>query len=99
MCFINGGDEQHFIGSADWMSRNLKHRVEVVTPVSDPESKRYLKEVLLKTYLRDNIKAAELRPDGSYVRVDRHGQDEFDAQMYFARPEAAFRQTAAEASR
>ncbi len=99
MCFINGGDEQHFIGSADWMSRNLKHRVEVVTPVSDPESKRYLKEVLLKTYLRDNIKAAELRPDGSYVRVDRHGQDEFDAQMYFARPEAAFRQTAAEARR
>ena len=91
MWFMNGGDEDVYIGSADWMSRNLKHRVEVVTPVADPESKRYLKDVLFEAYLRDNVKASELQPDGSYLRVDRHGHDSFDAQMYFARPEACFR--------
>jgi polyphosphate kinase len=37
--FANGGDEQLYIGSADWMARNLKHRIEVVSPVSDPNSK------------------------------------------------------------
>jgi polyphosphate kinase len=88
LCFENGGDDEVYIGSADWMSRNLKHRVEVVTPVADPESKKYLKEVLLAAYLRDNVKAAELRADGRYVRVEPMGQDKFEAQMYFARPEA-----------
>jgi polyphosphate kinase len=91
MCFINGGDEELYIGSADWMSRNLKHRVEVVAPVADPESKRYLKEVLLTAYLRDNVKAAELQSDGSYVRVEPRDQDKFETQLYFARPEAALK--------
>jgi polyphosphate kinase len=88
LCFINGGEEELYIGSADWMSRNLKHRVEVITPIADPESKRYLKEVLLAAYLRDNVKAAELQADGRYVRVDPLGQDKFETQLYFARPEA-----------
>ena len=53
------------------MSRNLKHRIEVLTPVSDPELKRYLKDELLAAYLRDNVKARELQPDGSYTPVQR----------------------------
>jgi polyphosphate kinase len=79
----NGGDEEIYIGSADWMSRNLKHRIEVVTPVLDPEAKRYLKDVVLAAYLRDNVKARELQSDGSYSRLTSPGQENFDAQTYF----------------
>ena len=60
---------------------------EVVAPVADPDSKRYLKKVLLTAYLRDNVKAAELQPDGRYVRVEPRDQDRFETQLYFARPE------------
>src|SRR5436190_6735628 len=67
--FANGGDEEIYIGSADWMSRNLKHRIEVVTPVNAPRLKTYLKEEVLDAYLRDNVNARALQPDGSYQRV------------------------------
>jgi polyphosphate kinase len=80
--FLNGGDEQLFIGSADWMARNLKHRIEVVAPVTDPKAKRYLRDVLLDAYLTDNTKARELQPDGRYVPVNRGG-DAFNSQIYF----------------
>ena len=80
--FSNGGNDQVFIGSADWMSRNLKHRIEVVAPVSEPKLKRYLRDVLLETYLSDNTKARELQPDGRYAPIDQ-GADAFNAQMYF----------------
>ncbi len=80
--FSNGGDDQLFIGSADWMGRNLKHRIEVVAPVSDKKAKRYLRDVLLDTYLTDNTKARQLHPDGLYVPID-HGEDLFSSQEYF----------------
>jgi polyphosphate kinase len=80
--FQNGGDDELYIGSADWMARNLKHRIEVVAPVTDPQSKRYLRDVLLDAYLRDNTKARELQPDGRYVPFG-HGAELFNAQEYF----------------
>jgi polyphosphate kinase len=80
--FSNGGDDQVFIGSADWMTRNLKHRIEVVAPVVNTQSKRYLRDVLLDTYLSDNTKARELQPDGTYVPVNQ-GAESFDSQAYF----------------
>ena len=80
--FSNGGDDQVYIGSADWMSRNLKHRIEVVAPVTDPKSKRYLRDVLLEAYLSDNSNARELQPDGRYRHVDQ-GTESFNAQAYF----------------
>jgi len=80
--FQNGGDDEIYIGSADWMSRNLKHRIEVVAPVTDPQSKRYLRDVLLDAYLRDNTKARELQPDGRYMPVGR-GAEPFNSQEYF----------------
>jgi polyphosphate kinase len=80
--FANGGDAEVYIGSADWMSRNLKHRIEVVAPVTDPQSKRYLRDVLLDAYLSDNTKARELQPDGKYVPLERGGEP-FDSQDYF----------------
>lgn len=80
--FSNGGDDQVFIGSADWMSRNLKNRIEVVAPVTEPRAKRYLRDVLLDTYMSDNTKARELQPDGRYVAVER-GSETFNSQQYF----------------
>ncbi|MDT7778141.1 MAG: polyphosphate kinase [Acidobacteriota bacterium] len=67
--FANDGDEEVYIGSADWMHRNLDRRVEVVVPVKDQQLRRYLKEVLLDTYLRDNVKARILQADGAYARA------------------------------
>jgi polyphosphate kinase len=80
--FANGGDEELYIGSADWMARNLKHRIEVVAPVSDPSAKRFLRDVLLDAYLSDNTKARELQPDGRYTPVIT-GSDPFNSQEYF----------------
>ncbi|HEX6719296.1 MAG TPA: polyphosphate kinase 1 [Pyrinomonadaceae bacterium] len=80
--FANGGDNEVFIGSADWMSRNLRHRIEVVAPVTDPNAKRYLHDVLLDAYLSDNTKARELQPDGKYVPIHRDGEP-FNSQEYF----------------
>jgi polyphosphate kinase len=64
------------------MARNLKHRIEVVAPVTDPQAKHYLRDVLLDAYLRDNTKARELQPDGRYVPIGR-GTEPFNTQEYF----------------
>jgi polyphosphate kinase len=82
--FANDGNEEIFIGSPDWMPRNLNRRIEVVCPVNDPSLARYLKDEVLDTYLRDNTNARELQPDGSYTRVHPSATDDlFDSQMYF----------------
>ena len=56
LIFANGGEERYFIGSADWMSRNLDNRVEVYTPVYDSEFQKQLKTVI-EFGLKDNVKA------------------------------------------
>ena len=81
--FENGGKEEVYIGSADLMSRNLKHRIEVIAPVSDPQIRNYLKNVVLDAYLRDNIKARELQRDGTYRHPPASEDERFDAQMFF----------------
>jgi len=80
--FANGGDDEVYIGSADWMSRNLKHRIEVVAPVTEPDAKRYLRDVLLDAYLSDNSKARELHVDGTY-RAITNSAEPFNSQTYF----------------
>jgi polyphosphate kinase len=65
--FGNAGQPEHFIGSADWMSRNLDARVEAAIPVEDPRLQEELKAVL-DLQLADNVKAWEMRADGSYVQ-------------------------------
>ena len=67
--FDNQGDPLVYIGSADWMDRNLSRRVEVVFPVEPPEIKQRLIREILAVSLADNVKARELLPDGSYRRV------------------------------
>jgi polyphosphate kinase len=73
--FANGGEEDLYIGSADWMLRNFDRRVEVVTPVLSPQLKRQLKDEILDIYLADNVKARQLMADGSYRRVERQAED------------------------
>ncbi|MGA7932820.1 MAG: polyphosphate kinase 1, partial [Kovacikia sp.] len=78
--FHNNGKEKVFIGSADWMPRNLDRRVEAVTPVEDPELIQELKTIL-DILLADNRQAWELQPDGSYIqRHPKHEQSESSAQ-------------------
>ena len=84
MYFANGGEpeeEEVYIGSADWMQRNLDRRVEVVVPILDPAIKTFLKDVYLDAYMRDNVNGRILRPDGTYRKIP--GADPFDAQMFF----------------
>src|SRR5438105_15001442 len=69
MYFGNAGDPQVYIGSADWMDRNLSRRVEVCWPVEQPDLKARLIDEILATSLADNTKSRELQPDGSYRRV------------------------------
>ncbi|HYH85917.1 MAG TPA: polyphosphate kinase 1 [Pyrinomonadaceae bacterium] len=82
--FANGGDEEFYTGSADWMLRNFDRRVETVAPVRDERLKKYLKEVLIAAYLRDNVKARVLLPDGGYERVPvAPDEKEFNSQLFF----------------
>jgi polyphosphate kinase len=67
--FLNGGEEEVFMGSADLMPRNLNRRVEVVFPVEDPRHIQYIREDILETYLRDNVKARLMKSDGTYERI------------------------------
>lgn len=68
--FHNNGQPEYFIGSADWRPRNLSKRVEVITPIRDPQFRGVLDE-MLDSYLQDP-NAWRLSPDGSYVRNDEH---------------------------
>jgi polyphosphate kinase len=67
--FGNGGDPLVYIGSADWMDRNLSRRVEVVWPIEQPDLKQRLIREILATTLADNAKARELMSDGTYQSV------------------------------
>lgn len=70
--FHNGGHEEVYLSSADWMQRNLSKRLELLFPVIDPGQRRRLIDVL-ETYFADNVKAWRLRSDGVYERVGRKG--------------------------
>lgn len=67
--FANGGHEEVYLGSADWMPRNLYERVEVIFPLKDVLLRERVKHEILDAYLADNVKARLLQKDGSYVRV------------------------------
>jgi polyphosphate kinase len=65
--FANAGAPEYFIGSADWMSRNLDARVEAIVPVEEPRLQEELKAIL-DLQLADNVKAWDMRSDGTYVQ-------------------------------
>jgi polyphosphate kinase len=70
--FQNAGNEEVYLGSADWMRRNLDRRVEAIAPIEDPEISKDLQEIL-GIMLADNRHAWDLQPDGRYIQ--RHPGD------------------------
>lgn len=80
--FLNGGQEEVYLASADWMPRNLDRRVEILFPI---ENELLKKEVLhvLEIQLQDTIKAQIKQPDGTYEKVDRRGKAALCSQIYF----------------
>jgi polyphosphate kinase len=68
--FLNGGDEEMYIGSADLMERNLDRRVETLMPVRDPEIREHLRDVVLNAYLQDTDRAMVLDASGTYRRPE-----------------------------
>jgi polyphosphate kinase len=79
--FANGGKEEIYCGSADWMPRNLIERCEVLFPMTQPDLVKRLREQILAAYLAENTKARLLQPDGEYIRATRTGEP-FSAQEY-----------------
>jgi len=72
-CFHNGGEEEVFCASADWMSRNLLRRVETCFPVLDDKLRRDVMNDALRPYLSNNAGTWEMQSDGSYKRVTGRG--------------------------
>ena len=68
VCFKNGGQDEVFISSADWMPRNFHRRVEVMVPILDPDIKNRLMNEVLAISRADNVKSWTLHSDGSYAR-------------------------------
>jgi polyphosphate kinase len=68
--FSNGGEDEVYLGSADWMPRNLLERVEVLFPIKDAMLKQRIRGEILEAYLADNTQARILHPDGKYEYAD-----------------------------
>ncbi|MAR07139.1 MAG: polyphosphate kinase 1 [Cyanobium sp. NAT70] len=78
--FGNGSSPEAYIGSADWMPRNLDRRVEAITPVEEPELRQKL-ERLLDLYLKDNCGAWDMKTDGSFIQRRPGDENELNSQM------------------
>ena len=85
--FQNGGEEEFYCGSADWMPRNLFERCEVIFPIRDAQIKARVRDEILAAYLADTVKARLLHTDGSYEYIRRPGSESkipaFSAQDFF----------------
>ena len=86
--FENAGNPEIYMGSADWMPRNLDRRVEILFPILNPELRERVWHVL-DVQLKDTQKAQLLQPDGTYSKVDRRGREICNAQEQFCREHVA----------
>ncbi|MGO4693265.1 polyphosphate kinase 1 [Paenibacillus sp. 2TAB26] len=80
MYFHNGGEEEVYLSSADWMTRNLTRRIELMCPVFDP----ILRQILIKMLqlnIDDNVKARELQPNGTYEHLTSADKEPFRSQF------------------
>lgn len=80
--FENTGSPEIFMGSADWMPRNLDKRVEILFPVEDASLKKEIIHILT-IQLNDTMKAHIMQPDGTYVKVDKRGKALLNSHDYF----------------
>lgn len=83
-CFLNDGSPEVYMGSADWMPRNLDRRVEIMFPVEDEKLKEKVIHIL-EVELEDNVKAHILQPDGTYEKEDKRGKILVNSQEQFCR--------------
>jgi polyphosphate kinase len=84
--FANGGDDEIYLGSADWMPRNLFERCEVAFPVRDPAVRARIHDEILPAYLADTVKSRLQQPDGTYRRAVNSGDGPgFSAQDFLMR--------------
>ena len=81
--FENGGEPQMYLGSADWMPRNLDRRVELVFPVEDEDIHRRCDEIL-EILWKDNVNTRIQLPDTDYIMVGRRGKKSLNCQTEFA---------------
>ena len=80
--FYNNGNEEYYMGSADWMPRNLDRRVEIIFPVLDEELQRQVRHIL-EVELEDNVKAHLMLADGTYAKQDKRGKVLVNSQQQF----------------
>jgi len=73
--FANGGNDEIYLGSADWMPRNLFERCEVIFPVRDPVALARIHDEILPAYMADTVKARLQQSDGSYLRASKLVKD------------------------
>lgn len=94
-CFGNGGNEEIYMGSADWMPRNLDRRVEITFPVLDSSVRAKVRHIL-EVELEDTVRARIMKMDesGQYERIDKRGKVLVDSQEVFCNEaeEQAFRE-------
>jgi polyphosphate kinase len=84
--FINGGQDEIYLGSADLMNRNLDRRVEVLFPIEDERLKDRIRTEVLDMALSDNVKMRWLQPDGTYQRPRLSDEKSVDAQATLLTP-------------
>jgi polyphosphate kinase len=94
--FTAGDDESFYLGSADWMPRNLLNRVEIVFPVEEEALQERIRHYL-DTELKDNVKASIYLPDGAYEKEDLRGKEQVNSQEQFE--EEAVKRAGAEAAK
>ena len=82
--FSSGSTDQVYLGSADWMTRNMERRIELMFPIQDQALKEKLILEILKTYLKDNTHARTLNKDGTYsLKLPKKGESKIRAQQEF----------------
>src|SRR5579871_4919628 len=85
--FLNGGEEEIYLGSADLMPRNIDRRVEVLFPLESADLIRHVRDEVLAVYLSDTVKARQMQSDGAYVRRQpAKGKPPFNSQEWFVNP-------------
>ena len=82
--FHNDGNEEFYMGSADWMPRNLDKRVEIIIPIEDKEIKERVRHIL-DVYIADNEKAYYMQSNGTYKKLNTSGQKLVNSQMQFCK--------------
>lgn len=80
--FENNGRKEIYLGSADWMPRNLERRVEILFPIEQEDLKKEVMKIL-EYQLKDNMKTHLLKSDGTYDSIDLRGKEKFNAQEVF----------------